>query len=214
MMRNGDCQNNPKTRKRYALKALAVLRAAAKGLAHLHSLGFVHGNLSVDNIGKYDNAWKLAGISRVQRIGGAFDSSRLSSAVPPEAISPVQKLGPASHEASFRSDLIVSWPIDSWGFGKLAYEVFVGQQLVVFDDSKDFELNHNALMDIMHWNDFNLQKVGEDLLRVGVSESAVGLIQSCLAPDPSSRPSAAAIADHDAWRELRRFRPGSPTSSV
>ncbi|KAL7570341.1 hypothetical protein ACA910_017184 [Epithemia clementina (nom. ined.)] len=205
MIRNKDCQNDPKTRKRYASKALAVLKAVAKSLDHLHSLGVVHGNLSVDNIGKYENSWKLAGISGVQRIGEPFDSSRFSFAVPPEAISPVQKLGQTAHKASFRDDLITCDSIDSWGFGKLAYEVLVGKPLVAFDDLNDFQQNHDALMDIMHWNEFNVEALREDLLNVGVSAAAVDLIEACLAAEPSSRPSFASIVEHDVWREVRRF---------
>ena len=203
MIRNQTCQNDPKIRQRYASKALAVLRMVANGLVHLHSLGVVHGDLSVDNIGKYESKWKLSGISSVQTIGRPFDPSRFAFAAPPEAISPVEKLSPTSLKVSFREDLIAAPSIDSWGFGKLAFEVLVGRPLTAFDNSVDISQNHNALMDIMDWNDFNVEALREDLLNVGVSVSAVDLIVACLSPEPSRRPSAAAIVEHYVWKDCR-----------
>mmetsp|Transcript_3197 Transcript_3197/g.6699 ORF Transcript_3197/g.6699 Transcript_3197/m.6699 type:complete len:1762 (+) Transcript_3197:192-5477(+) len=214
MMRNEDCQNDTETRRRYAKKALAVMRAIAKALVHLHSLNVLHGNLNVDCVGKYDSKWKLAGMAGLQRIGDKLIPAKFSYSVPPEAISQHRIPGTSEHKASFRSDLTASTSVDIWGFGYLGVQVLTGKPIVPWDVTKEIEFDHSSLMDIMHWNDFNLETVRQDLMNVAVPQPLIQLIVGCLHPDPSQRPSAHDLLENVAWREIRSTnKSNSPGSS-
>lgn len=204
MLRNEDCQKDPRIRSYYNAKALAVLRAVAKALLHLHTIGVVHGNLSPSNVGKYDTIWKIAGMSGVQKIGEVFESHQFHSTVPPEALYLEAAFGPSSQQVKFRTDLHLSSPIDVWGFGQLAYEVLVGQPLVRLDEIERDTDKQMAMADIAQWNDFNVEVVRQDLDVVGVAEAAAELICDCLHPEPSKRPTANGILAHKIWHQLRR----------
>lgn len=203
MLGNEDCQTNPEVRSRYALKVFSVLRIVCKALLSLHKDGLVHGNLSLTHIGKYDGKWKVAEILGLQNIGETFDPDRFSPSSPPESIVPLRH-SDAAHKVTFRTDLTTSAAIDVWAFGKLALEALTGEPLVNFDESTEFDDDHRALMDIMHWNDFNLDEVAQKLRRWFVTEAGVNLILSCLSPSPEDRPSIQELLEHPLWKELRR----------
>lgn len=203
MLGNEDCQSNEEVRMRYATKVFSVLRIVCKALSQLHTAGLVHGNLSLGHIGKYENKWKIAEVLSLQRIGEAFDPDRYSKSSPPESLVP-RRSGTA-HEVEFRLDLDAAPSFDIWGFGKVAYEALVGEPLIMFDEASEFDDDHRALMDILHWNEFNLDEVAEKLRRSAVLETGVSLILSCLSPSPEERPSIDKMLEHSVWKELRRM---------
>eukprot|EP00977_Amphora_coffeiformis_P013605 scaffold3600_cov171-Amphora_coffeaeformis.AAC.10 len=202
MLGNDDCQTDEEIRRRYATKVFSVLRIVCKALSQLHASGLVHGNITLTHIGKYENKWKIAEVLSLQRIGETFDPDRYSPSSPPEALVPRHSHN--AHEAEFRTDLVVSAAIDVWAFGKLAYEGLVGEPLIMFDEASEFDDDHNALMDILHWNEFNLNEVADKLRTSAVLEMGVSLIVSCLSPSPEARPSIDEIMDHPVWKDLRR----------
>jgi hypothetical protein len=203
MVGNEDCQTNEEVRGRYAAKVFSVLRIVCKGLASLHATGLVHGNISLNHIGKYDGKWKIAEMLGVQKAGDVFDPDRFSPSSPPESLAPSQ-VASTTHQVAFSTDLVVGPAIDTWALGKLAFEALVGDPLVNFDETAEFDDDHAALMDIMHWNDFNLDEVAEKLRRSSVPDLGIDLIRSCLARAPEERPSSEAILSHPVWKELRR----------
>lgn len=205
MLANEDCQIDGEVRRRYATKVFSVLRIVGKALSSLHSCGLVHGNISLSHIGKYETKWKVAEILSIQREGDVFDPDRFSPSSPPESVVPRQQAG-TTHEVTFRTDLETNPAIDIWAFGKLAFEALVGEPLILFDETREFDDDHRALMDILHWNEFNLDEVADKLRRSTVMEAGVSLILSCLDPNPSSRPAIDDVLDHPVWKDLRRQR--------
>ena len=203
MLNNEDCQTKDEVRGRYATKVFSVLRIVGKALWSLHSCGLVHGNISLTHIGKYDTKWKVAEVLSLQRIGEVFDPDHFSPSSPPESVVPRQQSNTA-HEVTFRTDLETNASIDIWAYGKLAFEALVGEPLVMFDENCEFDDDHRALMDILHWNEFNLNEVADKLRRSTVSEEGVNLILACLSPTPSERPTIDEVLDHQVWKELRR----------
>ena len=203
MLGNDDCQTNEEIRRRYATKVFSVLRIVGKALSQLHAAGLVHGNISLTHIGKYENKWKVAEVLSLQRSGETFDPDRYSPSSPPESLVP-RHSGDA-HEVEFRTDMETAAAIDVWAFGKLAYEALVGEPLIMFDEASEFDDDHRALMDILHWNEFNLDEVTDKLRRSAVLEMGVTLIVSCLSPSPEARPSIGEILEHAVWKDLRRM---------
>lgn len=203
MLANEDCQTNEEVRERYAIKVFSVLRIVCKALSSLHSVGLVHGNISLTHVGKYETKWKVAEVLGLQKVGTFFDPDRFSPSSPPESVIPRHDSNKA-HEVTFRVDLVTSPSIDVWGFGKMAFEALVGEPLVLFDDATEFDDDHRALMDILHWNEFNLEEVAEKMRKWSVPHEGINLVVACLAPQPSDRPTADELLCHPLWKELRR----------
>jgi serine/threonine protein kinase len=203
MLENEECQTDSAVRQRYSGKVFSVLRVVAKALQHLHSRGIVHGNVCMENCGKYNDKWKLSDSLGMQRMDGRFEISRFDQSAPPECIEPASNTA-MEHEASFRHGMVTEASIDSWAFGKLAYEVLTGEELVEFENDKNVNQNHQALMDIMHWSNFDQEKVLLQLKRVGISNVGIDLIVQCLAPRPEGRPNMDQILKHPVWKELKR----------
>jgi len=203
MLDSVECQRNPVVRQRYTAKVFAILRILAKALRHLHLLGIAHGKVNQENCCKYEENWKLAAILGVQKIGETIRISRLSASSPPECFEPSSSSG-SQHQASFRFDYITSPAMDVWSFGKLAYEVLMGRDLIELDRSKRFEDDHRAMMDIMHWNSFNCEEVRQELMQIGVIGAGADMVALCLDPNPKNRPFMDEILNCNLWKELRK----------
>jgi serine/threonine protein kinase len=204
MLGNQDCQNDVKVRQRYSAKVFSVLRLVAKALQRLHAQGFIHGDLCLENCGKYDDQWKLSGLLGAKKIGETFDSAKLSSSAPPESVEPLKSSTGTKHQAAFRADLVCCPSFDSWAFGKLAYEVLVGNALIEFDVTKNVEDDYDSLANLLHWNDFSVQDAQQQLKRVGISEAGISLVAQCLSPDDETRPSMNEVLKHPVWSEMRQ----------
>ena len=198
MLCHHDCQNDMNVRQRYTIKVFSVLRRIAKCLLRLHNQGFVHGDLCLENCGKFEGEWKLSDILGAQRIGLPFEKDRLSSSAPPEAIDE------QSGEAKFRSDLVAHPSLDTWAFGKLAFEAIMGDTLIEFDVSLPIEADHASLGTLGKWNTSNVQHVCQALGRVGVVDAAILMIAECLLPDACKRLSMSRMLDNPAWDAFRR----------
>lgn len=216
------CQTDPDIRARYVAKVFTVLRVVAKSLQYLHSIGLVHCNVTLANCAKYDNIWKLAHLLGSQAIGHAIQLSAFPTSTcrnaPPESF--VRRVNPGSNRVkgvvAVRDDMIVSTAIDSWAFGKLAFEVLVGQSLFCHDglsideedDDDENRLprhsdNSSLLYDeISAWNDY--EDVRRRLLSAHVLPSGVDLIVQCLSLRYQDRPSMDVIMKHPVWKDLRR----------
>ncbi|CAB9502043.1 expressed unknown protein [Seminavis robusta] len=206
MLRNDACRENSELRRKYIAKILSVLRVVAKGLYNLHSAGIVHGNLVPEACGKFGDRWKLVGAFGFQRVGKAFDAKRFGESVPPEALEPHNIA--VGGQVAFRTGLAVDRSIDIWGFGKLSYDVLVGQALIDFDQGKELHNDHTSLLRIQHWSTLDLVEVRQDLRRVGVPDPVVLLITRCLSQDPGNRPSTMnEILRSDVWDNLHRPAP-------
>lgn len=189
MLKNEDCQTEPDVRRRYADKVFSVLRVIAKALRHLHELGVVHGGLSQRVCGKYHDKWKVGGLLGARRFGEEFSSTRVPACWPPEA---------ATDEGAEGSDFyFLAHPsADTWAFGKLAFEVLVGESLALC-------AGHGA-SDEVDWESLDIDSVHDKLLNASVSETGADLVLHCLALHPDERPTMAEALKHPIWKELKR----------
>lgn len=209
MLKNDACRENTGLRRKYVNKILSVLRIVAKALHRLHSFGVIHGNLVPEACGKCDGAaWKLLGTLQFQSMGAKFDANVFGAAAPPEALEPHHSAVAVDRQAAFRTNLAVDPSIDAWGFGKLSYEVLVGESLVEFDtSSKEVHHDHRSLLKILHWSTIDLVDVRRRLRQAGVPDSAVHVITKCLSPDPSSRPSMSEVLRRGPWEDGQQRPP-------
>ncbi|KAL3921507.1 MAG: hypothetical protein SGILL_002712 [Bacillariaceae sp.] len=211
MQKNGGYKNDLKLKMKYAAKVCSVLRLIGKALRHLHSLGIVHGNICMESCGKFSDGWKLLERLEVQMVGEGFDPLRFRNTFPPESLELSEQDGAIydSDDApvSFVKNMTAQPAIDVWAFGQICYEALVGKPLVEFDQAKSPSDDVAALLQIMEWNQSNMQTVFSDLLESGIEESGADLITSCLFPDPGDRPSSMEeILDHTFWMDMRKHR--------
>jgi len=198
MLGNQDCRNDMNVRQRYTIKVFSVLRLVAKALRRLHGKGFVHGDLCLENCGKFEDDWKLSDILGAQRVGLPVEADRLSSSAPPESIEEQNGV------ATFRKDLVAHPSLDSWAFGKIAYEVIVGDTLIEFDVSHPIEADHKSLANLLRWSDLDVQQACKLMGRVGVADAGISMVAACLAPKADDRPTMDEILNHPVWDVLRR----------
>ena len=198
MLGHHDCQNDMNVRQRYTIKVFSVLRRIAKCLQRLHGQGFVHGDICLSNCGKFDGEWKLSDVLGAQRIGLPIEKDRLSSSAPPEAVEG------QSGVAVFRSDLLAHPSLDSWAFGKLAFEVIVGDKLIEFDKSLPVDADHASLDNLCNWSQSNVQHACQTLERFGVVDAAISMIAGCLSPNADTRPCMGDILNSPGWEAFRR----------
>jgi hypothetical protein len=222
MLKNDGYKRDPDLRKRYSGKVCAVLRMVAKSLKHLHSQGVVHGDLCMVNCGKFDETWKIMGTLGLQRIGQKFNPARWHEAFPPEAIAEVDdEQGSAICDSDdapvgFKSNLVAEPSIDVWAFGKLAYEMLLGDPLLEFDASKKPSEDKVTLLEVMEWDETRMKDVFHRLLDAGIPETGADLITSCLFFPPDQRPASMdEILANPFWKEMRRGkeRPRRPKRS-
>jgi serine/threonine protein kinase len=173
MLASEDCQTDPTVRQRYAEKVFAVLRLVAKGLRHLHALALVHGSVDAMNCAKYGNRWKLRNVLGIKRIGQSVDFD-------------------VGSDGSSSSEMLPA--ADVWAFGKLSFEILVGEPLYsVVDRQKQLD----------DW-DRAKQTFQEILLQVRVIPSGADLILSCLNPVPSLRPTMSDVLRNAFWKSCKR----------
>jgi ankyrin repeat protein len=204
-------QDNLKLRLKYAAKVCSVLRLIGKSLRHLHSSGIVHGNVCMETCGKFQDGWKLLERLDVQIAGENFNSLRFRQTFPPESLELSEQDGAIydsdNAPVSFVKNLTAHPAIDVWAFGQICYEALVGKPLVDFDRTKTPSEDVVALLQIMEWNQSNMEKVFSDLLESGIEESGADLITSCLFANPDDRPSSMdEILEHQFWMDMRKHR--------
>jgi serine/threonine protein kinase len=210
MMKNGGYSSNRVLRLKYSAKVCSVLRLIGKALRHLHSSGVIHGNVCMETCGKFeDSSWKLLERLDVQVIGETIKPSRFRRSFPPESLELSEHHGPVydsdDSPVSFSRTLAAHPSFDIWSFGQVCYESLVGKPLVEFDRSPS--KNVASLLQVMEWDESNMQAVFSDLLETGIEESGADMITSCLFPRPEDRPSSMdEILDHSFWRDMRKHR--------
>jgi serine/threonine protein kinase len=212
MLRNDGYRQDPDLRRRYAGKVCTVLRMVAKSLRHIHSLGLIHGDLSMENCGKFDEAWKVMGCIGLQRIGQKVDLSRWKRSFPPESVMIGEDEQGGIYDAdnvpvTFTRDFVANPSADVWAFGKLAFEMLVGRSLVDHDPSKNPRSDRVAMLQVMEWDEDNLKTVFESLLDASIPDSGADLFASCLFPTPAERPkSMDEILASPFWKDMRKAK--------
>lgn len=216
MLKNDACKENSQLRQKYNIKVFAVLRTVAQSLARLHSSGVVHGNVTPEACGKFGDSWKLLGAMGFQKVGDKVDAMAFGESIPPEALEPQSGGMGLERQAAIRTNVKVDQAIDIWGFGKLAYDVLVGEPLVEFDARKDLQNDHRGLLKILQWSTLDLVEVRRCLRRSGVPDGGVDMITRCLSQDPRNRPTSLNEILHcEVWNNLHRSIPArAPAEEV
>jgi hypothetical protein len=183
MIASEDCQTVPAVRHRYAEKVFAVLRLVAKGLRHLHALNLVHFSVDAMNCGKYGSRWKLRNAIGIKERGESVDFDRCQYA--PELV---------GLNGSALSD--IQPPADVWAFGKLSFEILVGEPLFGVGD-------RNLRQLLAEWDSLKVS-VHARLVQSCVTTAGSDLIISCLHPNPSARPTISDVLRDAFWQGLKR----------
>jgi serine/threonine protein kinase len=165
----------------------------------------------METCGKFQDGWKLLERLDVQIAGENFNSLRFRQTFPPESLELSEQDGAIydsdNAPVSFVKNLTAHPAIDIWAFGQICYEALVGKPLVDFDRTKTPSEDVVALLQIMEWNQSNMEKVFSDLLESGIEESGADLITSCLFANPDDRPSSMdEILEHQFWMDMRKHR--------
>lgn len=194
---------------RYMNKVGGVLRKVAKALHHLHSQDVVHGCVSLDTVGKFDDVWKLMSVSHLRQKGSLLPRAFLNRHSPPEAVRLRQDDDDQFNalrktKAVLHNSVIAQPSLDVWSFGKLCYEALSGDPLFPPYHLKDLNEDYQTLELLGGWKEENLKQVADDLLGIGVTTLGVDLIIKCLQPKRADRPqSMDQILRHDFWKELK-----------
>jgi serine/threonine protein kinase len=178
-----------------------IMRGVAKALSKLHGGNIIHGSVHSHNVGKFGQRWKLIDLPGSVVTSELFAACRLGLHSPPEAF--VLARCKTNHKRSIAvlaPSLVAEPTVDVWAFGKLLYEVLVGESL--FKDFMENGSNINASKCILTWNDKRLGKVSGKLSSEGIAATGVDLILNCLSPLRSTRfQTMSDILDHPFWRD-------------
>jgi serine/threonine protein kinase len=229
LLENDLCRSDAQVRIRYTSKVFSVLRLVAKGLRRLHSVGLVHGNVTLKNCAKYgDQKWKVANLLGCYETDEVISISTipLSSIrlMPPEGFivnktkTPLNK--PLTYKDIRMNKIVASTSMDSWAFGRLAYEVLTGQALFRSDSmlfpvgDMDVDVEQSSIdgliSEVLDWSVESWASAEsyarKRLESAKVPKSGINLIVQCLTSDPEQRPQMDEIINHSVWKDLRKLR--------
>ncbi len=194
-------------RRKYLQKSRLVLYGIAKSLYHLHTNSIIHGHIDSTTIGKFGSTeWKITGLIGSVVTGDHFPASRLGLHSPPEAFVVMQdKIAHEKKLVSVAPSLKAVPSVDVWAFGKLLYEVLVGESLFLVFLQKKMKSggkyhHQDASKCILKWNEVHhLPKITEKLLSMGTSTTGMDLISKCLTGKQSRSQSMQEIVNHPFW---------------
>jgi len=188
----------------YVEKIQSVLYKIANGVHYLHQQSVVHGRITLDACGKFEEEWKLMDLIGIQFVGHELPLLRFHQCAPPEAVQVVDTGGrPGStNQFALCETVLASCSLDIWAFGKLMYEVLVGKPLF----ESDFE-DTRMVRELGCWDEDNLREVINEVEVSGIGTIGADLISHCLCPLPEDRPkSMEEILGHPYWKTASRSR--------
>lgn len=100
----------------------------------LYQQGIVHGCITLDACGKFEDGWKLMNLIGCQFVNQQKSFSRFHHCAAPEAVK-VMEEGRQNVEVAFHKNITASYTLDIWAFGKLMYEALVGKALFMVNQS-------------------------------------------------------------------------------
>ena len=206
MSRDRDRRQNPGKLSLYLEKVSFALYNIARAISHLHEVGVIHGDVGPHTCGLCGDKWKLLNIPNAKRIGETFKVSRMGEYTPPEAIQFVKGVG-EERIAKFKSSFQAEFSFDIWSFGKLCYEVFVGEVMINFNPTIHTSEDTNGLYDLGTWNDRNLHDAVDCIMSAEVGPIGADLAQQCLCVDRRDRPkNMKEILLHPFWETTNKAK--------
>lgn len=190
---------------RHKDKIVVVCRQIAKATEHLHSKGFIHGDLKPLNICRVDTDWKLIDFDACGRIGVDEMGLKYSSAYcPPEAVyfcSGVAFIKSRSNFSEYRvsnaQPLVADSSYDIWSLGCIFYQLCCPTVTPLFQADHDDNLlmsgsSGDDLICLAKWESSvkasKLSQVDDPLAR--------NLLDRMLVKDPSKRIKISSILTH------------------
>lgn len=172
---------------RYCGKVKHVLLQTAKALSHLHESAIVHGSVDSYHIGKFKDGWKLTGLLDSVAQQCKLPSRLVGLHCPPEAYSNDSSTASPAH--------------DVWSFGKLMYEVFVGESLFA-----PFQEEGREHITIISWNERHQSVIADELFGARVGSTGIDLITRCLYATVEDRlGSMTFVLQHPFWKDENAF---------
>mmetsp|Transcript_29737 Transcript_29737/g.61728 ORF Transcript_29737/g.61728 Transcript_29737/m.61728 type:complete len:540 (-) Transcript_29737:30-1649(-) len=207
MPRNHEYRSNTGLLARYYGKVKSVMHQICKALSHLHEHGIVHGCVDSRHVGKFIQSWKIIGMIGSVVIGENIGLDRLGVHSPPETFirpSPPSTGSIRNTDTDFEMSLRAEPTVDVWAFGKLLYEVIMGESLLsLFLDNDDESMSANFTSG---WSTVCLEILTNELLEAGIGSSGLDLIVSCLSPTKEDRPATMSVVlQHPFWSDKHAF---------
>merc|ERR1712150_85349 len=198
--------------KQYFFEVCIVLRQIAKAIHHLHKLDIIHGDIGTHTCGKFNGKhWKLTNMIGCKFSGECLTQSKMSTSSPPEFVDFDFKTL-STDVACFKSNFVASKSVDIWAFGKLMYDVIVGEPFIPFSSKLQPRNDHNALGILGTWDDdesltsvaYKLQSAFAFDNGCGITKSCIDLICNCLRTDPADRhKDMECVLKHEFWKNVR-----------
>jgi len=184
----------------YTEKIRQVLRRIGNGINVLHKEGVVHGSITMDACGKFEDGWKLTNLLGAQGFDQELSFSRFQRCAAPELVKLIG--GRKDSKVTLCQTILASYALDIWAFGKLMYEALVGKPLLVFRQE-----DTRMLQELRNWDEDNLRHVITEVETYGIGTVGADLISHCLCPYPEDRPeSMEEILDHPFWKSSSKSR--------
>jgi len=206
-------RSSTNTNNHYGEKITAVLRTIGRGVQQLHQQGIVHGRITLDTCGKFEEEWKVMDLIGMQFIGEGISSVRFCPCAPPEAVQWIEDQGSGDRddvEVTLYETIPASCALDIWAFGKLMYEALVGKPLFETssdrrlddeDDDDDNTINSRTIHELGIWDEDNLRHIIHEVEAAGIGTIGADLISHCLCPYPEDRPGGMEeVLNHPYWK--------------
>ncbi|CAG9463201.1 unnamed protein product [Pedinophyceae sp. YPF-701] len=159
-----------------------VVAPGLRGLAHLHTHGFLHRDIKPENF-----IYGLDGVLRIADLGFAIDTRKYR---PTTRLGTLEFMAPEVVSSGRRADGSVlprhqrpgyDSTADVWSFGAVVYEVLVGKSPFGRNDADRTSAAIAA---------------GKVVVPIWLSEEARSFLSLCLERDPARRPTARELLDH------------------
>ncbi|KZP14653.1 kinase-like protein [Athelia psychrophila] len=156
-----------------------LVRQIAEGLAYIHSVRVIHGNLCVENVA-------ITGTGKVRIMDVGVDSFRREMVVDGRCRVPSKWMYKASEELELG---IRSTETDVHSFASTIYLIHTGQPMFPLRSASKWAHHLRQLVECGHIGVFGAHKPS------GMAEDVWMIVNDCWARDPSRRPSMTEVAE-------------------
>ncbi|KZP14652.1 kinase-like protein [Athelia psychrophila] len=156
-----------------------LVRQIAVGLAYVHSVGVIHGNLCVENVA-------ITGTGKVRIMDVGVDSFRREMVVDGRCRVPSKWMYKASEELELG---IRSTETDVHSFASTIYLIYTGRPMFPLRSARMWAHHLRQLVERGHIGVFGADKAS------GMGEDVWMIVNDCWARDPSRRPSMTEVVE-------------------